>query len=286
MIEIFERLTDNDKAKFIEMSYKEMPAYSGFDAYPKEGVLVGDRIASDTQYASYFELSPVFITMALVAQQRVNDMRVTYEELLDSKKNDSYNRMIFTSQVMIGITLFGQTLFYNPYTEHPVNGFHVQIDKKPDDSGTMEWDRIIKIEGYTTMADTANLPAKWQKELSFTVNQFRDDVDGLMKDNASSITRAMIPEVAIADDIFRACMGLIPYKHIGNVATVIFAAVGIGEAVEAEKAARAKANLHDNVLNYGSLSEVFCFGAALTVMPDGTYLSSCITIEKISWRYA
>jgi hypothetical protein len=288
MINIFEQLGIKDKENFIRMSYRELPCYSAADGtYPAQGGLAGDQIANDTQWHTYYELSPVFATMALVAGQRLKDMPTSYDKLQNTTSD--IHRQIFSSQLLYNIALYGSALFYNPYGSFASDKFEVQLSKVKDTARTTArpYDYTFSVSGYTTLADVLNHPTKWLAEFSFTTCQFRDG--GLMnntvlKDNVSSIADSMIPRVdlkaIIGKDLFEFAVGLIPYKHIGDIAGVVFPAADIARAYEAEREALAKAGKIDESLDYGNLAIAACFDTALTLFPDGSFAPDYIVFSR------
>jgi len=134
------------------------------------------------------------------------------------------------------------------------------------------------------MADILkNNPTDRQKDASFTVFQLRDSNtvnNGIMKDCVSSTAISIIPKVNIGEDVVQTLVALIPYRHIGDVASIVFLGGNISQAYENVRDAEAKVAQINESLDYGNLSTAAYFGTALTVLPDGSFESNYIMFDK------
>jgi len=286
MILIFEGLKSiKDKEKFIETAYRALPAYSSLDGtYPPAGGLTGDRIAGETQYRTYYELNPVFAVMAEISKQKMNEIGVSNDDLKDL--NSDFHNKLFSSQLLTGIANYGGTLFFNPYTSNTSGEFKVEIKAYEGSDRAIIWpyDYTVGISGYTNMADILrNNPTDRQKEASFTVFQFRESNivnNTIMKDCVSSTAISIIPKVDIGAAVSQTLTGLIPYRHIGDVASIVFTGGNITQAYEDVRAAEAKVAQINESLDYGNLSTAAYFGSALTVLPDGSFEPNYIMFNK------
>jgi hypothetical protein len=286
MIEIFGRLIDKDKAKFIEMAYKQSFGYSDAEN-PK---MLDSLIATNTQNHAYYELSPVFAEMAKISWQRLGDSNASINYLADT--NSEIHEKIYTSRLLTNIALYGQTLFYVPFNKYQnvlEDKFEVLITE-PKGKGMYErltGDCTFTINGYTTKDGIIKGYQNCNQEFSFTIYQYRDcdTVDSVLKEIAKNIYHTMIPNVdlqsEILDTMTEAIIGRMPFCDIVGV---VFSGVHLTESYAKANKARGIANEGDKILDYGELAKAAHFGATITILPNGTFNTDfvCFDEEKLS----
>jgi hypothetical protein len=136
MIGIFDRLTIEDKAKFIEMSYRQV------SVYPEGGEQPEHR---DISHNIYFELSPVFATMAIISQQKARELDLSGDNM---EKFDHYShKTLFSNQILINVLLYASEMHFGPSDQQ--QRIEVNISKFEGFSGyAADLDHTLSIKGY------------------------------------------------------------------------------------------------------------------------------------------
>ena len=278
MILIFEKIELAEKAEFIKMSYRELPygSYLPDELDLKVTELIGFDALNITFYRCY-EISPVFATMAVLSQAKVqqmlNDMPDSYNDL--KNPDDSIHQHIFNSQLLINILSNGEYLFYMPtfylpYDHSEPGKFEVKIEPIVG----MPWDHKVTINGYTNGDGILNGGTKFP--VSFDLRQFRiaQNLDKVLKDNVLSTTVTMIPTAQSERQkiAFETAVGLIPL--VGNSATIVFSLSAIEKADNDLREATAKVSQIEASLSYGNLAQAVGLATVLTVMPDGSFITN------------
>ena len=253
LIEVFNDMSIDEKELFIEASY----------------------LIEDNGTTCWYEISPVFVALALIYQVLVNNMEVSLADLTD--RNNDIHEYYFNCALLLQIVMLMPIIWMNarPIESYPVDIKITEWNPEDEKDERMPWDYVISNNGADMGSEFIT---------AFRIMHFRDNLDGILDDNAIAILNSRMPD-DITSKFEEETYKIILDKILDLID--IINPFGMLEFIE-DAGENAQA-INDyttiiNLLNDGNISRALYFGASITVLPNGSYVinSAYIDVEKLT----
>ena len=183
MIDVFTDMSCNVKAQFILNSY--------FQNLEHE----------EHNHLSTWEISPVFMTMAAFYELMVNNMDLSYENLLDNQSD--IHKYIANCAILNEVVLRANTLIINDNSllQHPSHFFSVNIEDISKNYTGHDYIISFPREGLPDVAQP------------ISVYQFRTDLSGIDEKYSKELLESF--KKNISDEMLKKVLGVVQSKAIG-----------------------------------------------------------------------